>query len=226
MRILVTGASRGLGREFVRQYAAAGHQVFAASRSVSADIAGSIPVQMEVTDPDSIAAAFDVVRRHTRSLDLLINNAGIYSGAGGRRSQEMGELTADDGLLVFRTNSLGPILTAQQFLPLLRKGEKSKLISLSSSYGSISGNSGQFPYHYSSSKAALNQYMRSFAFDKKTKGIISVVISPGWVQTDMGGATADITPEKSVDGMIRLISLLKAKDNGTFVDYRGIPLSW
>jgi len=176
---------------------------------------------MDVVNPASIAAARDVVKRHAPALDLLINNAGVYSGAGGRKTQEMGDLTLEDGLVVFQTNSIGPILIAQHFLPLLLQGENPKLVSISSGYGSVSCNNGRFPYHYGASKAALNHYMRSFAFDSQTKGMITVVLSPGWVRTNMGGPSAALTPEKSVDGMIRVIEQLRPKDNGCFFDYRG-----
>jgi NAD(P)-dependent dehydrogenase (short-subunit alcohol dehydrogenase family) len=226
MRVLITGAGRGLGFEFARQYFEAGHQVFATARGTPPRLPGVVPIQLDTTDPQSIEEAYQAVRRETGALDLLINNAAVYSGAGERKTQPLGELTLDDGLLVYRTNSLGPLLIAQRFLPLLLKGKNPKLIGITSGYGSISCNSGRFPYHYGASKAALNHYMRSFAFDPKTKGLITVVLSPGWVQTAMGGLEASLSPEESVRGMMLVIDRLKLKANGGFFDYRGQPQSW
>ena len=226
MRVLITGAGRGLGFEFARQYSKAGHRVFAATRGAPPRLPGIVPVPLDTTDPASIEGAYQTVSRETPALDLLINNAAVYSGVGGRRTQPSGALTLDDGLMVYRTNSLGPLLIAQRFLPVLLKGENPKLISLTSGYGSVSCNSGHFPYHYGASKAALNHYMRSFAFDPKSKGLITVVLSPGWVRTDMGGPEASLSPEESVRNMVLVIERLKAKANGAFLDYRGQPQSW
>ena len=237
--ILITGASRGLGLEFVRQYLSRGERVFAASRqpdrakeltAIKNDRLTLVPLDVE--DPSSIKAAHAIVAKATPSLDLLINNAGVYAGSGNavgkanRDPESLGELTMEDALRVFRTNSAGPVLVAQAFIDLLRKSSEPKIVSVTSGYGSVSGNDGSFPYHYAASKAALNMYMRSLAGDVGKFGGVVAVINPGWVRTDMGGPDATLSVEETVGGMIKTIDALAADDNGSFVDYRGKRVAW
>ncbi len=237
--ILITGAGRGLGLEFVRQYLTRGERVFAAVRQP--DRAKELSatknermtlVPLDVEDPASIKAAHAIVAKATPSLDLLINNAGVYAGSGNavgktnRDPESLGELTMEDAVRVFRTNSAGPVLVAQAFLDLLKKSPQAKIVSVTSGYGSVSGNDGSFPYHYAASKAALNMYMRSLAGDARQFGGVVAVINPGWVRTDMGGPEATLSPEESVSGMIKTIDALGADDNGSFVDYRGKRVAW
>jgi NAD(P)-dependent dehydrogenase (short-subunit alcohol dehydrogenase family) len=127
---------------------------------------------------------------------------------------------------VLRVNAVGPLLVAQQCLALLRAGHHAKIISLSSGYGSVSSNSGGFPYYYSASKAALNMFMRSLAADAKRWGITTVLLDPGWVRTDMGGPGAPITPEEAVRRMIRLIDSLTLRQNGRFLNWQGHEQDW
>lgn len=239
MNVLITGASRGLGLEFVRQYLSRGERVFAATRkpeeatglaALKSDRLTLVPLDVE--DAASIRAAHDLVRGHVDALHLLINNAGVYAGRGNavgktnQSAEKLGELTMDDALHVFRTNSIGPVLVAQAFWDLLRASQRPKIVSVTSGYGSVSGNSGGFPYHYSASKAALNMYMRSLAGDAKSIGGVVAVVDPGWVRTDMGGAGATLSPEESVGGLVRVIDALAATDNGSFIDYRGKHVAW
>ena len=228
MRILVTGANRGLGLEFARQFSARGDRVFSASRSGdSVNLPGVIPVQLDVTDERSIEEAHREVSRETDALDLVINNAGIYSTVGGRFTGEtFGALTAEEAVAVFRVNSIGPMLVAQRFSDLLSRGENPKLANISSGYGSVSRNDGHFPHHYSASKAALNQYMRSFAQDAAPPGITVLILSPGWVRTDMGGANATLSPEESVAGMIRIIDSATREQSSSWFNYDGEPVAW
>src|SRR5579884_3496972 len=228
MRILVTGANRGLGLEFVRQFSARGDRVFAASRrGKPIDLRDVTPIALDVADEESIEQAHRTVSEATDGLDLLINNAGIYSTVGGRWTGEsFGTLSAKEALAVLRVNSVGPILIAQRFSDLLSRGVNAKVASISSGYGSVSRNDGHFPYHYSASKAALNQYMRSFARDARPLGITVLILSPGWVRTDMGGPNATLAPEQSVAGMIRIIDRITPEETSSWFNYDGRPVTW
>lgn len=238
--ILITGANRGLGLEFTRQLLERGGQVFAACRRP--DSAHELQelkeshgdrlqiLQLDVTDPDSIGRSEQRVRSEAVSLELLINNAGIYMARphapGEQPAEGPGAFGFDEALTVLRTNAVAPLIIAQQYLGLLRKGNRPKVVSISSGYGSVSENTGGFPYYYSASKAALNQYMRSLAADLKSKGITTVLLNPGWVSTDMGGPQASITPRTSVKGMLRVIDALKLQDSGRFLNWQGADESW
>ena len=228
MRILVTGANRGLGLEFVRQFSARGDRVFAASRGgMPIELQGVTPVRLDVADEGSIQRAHQAVSEDTDALDLLINNAGIYSTVGGRWTGEsFGTLSAEEAVTVLRVNSIGPILIAQRFSDLLSRGVNPKVANISSGYGSVSRNDGHFPYHYSASKAALNQYMRSFARDARPLGIAVLILSPGWVRTDMGGKNATLSPEESVAGMIRIIDRVTLEQTSCWFNYDGQPVAW
>jgi len=228
MRILVTGANRGLGLEFVRQFSARGDRVFAASRgSMPIELQGVMPVALDVADDGSIERAHQTVSEQTDALDLLINNAGIYSTVGGRWTGEtFGTLSAEEAVTVLRVNSIGPILIAQRFSDLLSRGVNPKVANISSGYGSVSRNDGHFPYHYSASKAALNQYMRSFARDAKPLGIAVLILSPGWVRTDMGGKNATLSPEESVAAMIRIMDRVTLEQTSCWFNYDGQPVAW
>ncbi len=236
LRILITGASRGLGLEFTRRYLERGERVFAtcrrpdSARGLHALRAGhrerlSI-VPLDVSDADSIRAAHRTVRRQTDGLDVLINNAGIYSARGSADPAErLGRLRFDDALLLLRANAVGPLIVAQQFLDLLEAGRSPRIVSVSSEYGSVSENTG-FPYYYAASKAALNTLMRSLAAEARRHRITTVLLDPGWVSTDMGGPEAPVTPAQSVAAMIRVIDGLTARHNGGFFTREGREAPW
>jgi NAD(P)-dependent dehydrogenase (short-subunit alcohol dehydrogenase family) len=239
-RILITGANRGLGLEFTRQFLVRGEQVFAACRHADSAVElyrlkESHPdslfiVEMDVSNPEAISRSEQLVRSHAEGLELLINNAGVYMArsheAGEQPSERPGTLAFEEALSVLRTNAVAPLIIAQQYLDLLLKGSNPKIVSISSGYGSVSENTGGFPYYYSASKAALNQYMRSLAADLKSSGITTVLLNPGWVSTDMGGPQASLSPRKSVSGMIRVIDALKPMDTGRFLSWQGGDEPW
>jgi NAD(P)-dependent dehydrogenase (short-subunit alcohol dehydrogenase family) len=225
-----------LGLEFTRQYLERGEHVFAGSRKPAAPSLHALQarypqhlsvVALDVADADAIQTSHRAVQSQTDCLDVLINNAGIYSSGGsGEPPERLGELSFEDALMVLRVNAVGPLLVAQQCLDLLRAGHNAKIISISSGYGSVSGNSGGFPYYYSASKAALNMFMRSLAADAKRWGITTVLLDPGWVRTDMGGPGAPVTPEEAVRRMIRLIDSLTLRQNGRFLTWKGDEQDW
>jgi NAD(P)-dependent dehydrogenase (short-subunit alcohol dehydrogenase family) len=236
-RVMITGANRGLGLEFTRQYLERGAHVFAGCRQPAAAISlhtlqARHPqrlsiVPLDVADAGVIERAYDVVHSQTESIDILINNAGIYSSHGSDEPLErLGRLSFEDALTVLRVNAVAPLLVAQRFLGLLRASHGAKLINISSGYGSVSANTGGFPYYYSASKAALNMFMRSLAADAKRWGIITVLLDPGWVRTDMGGPGASLAPTEAVDAMLRVIDSLTPQRNGRFLTWQGDEQDW
>ena len=235
--VLITGTNRGLGLEFTRQYLERGAQVFAGCRQPAAarslrTLQAKYPqrlsiMALDVGDADTIRAAHDTVHSQTERIDILVNNAGIYSSHGSDEPLErLGKLSFEDALTVLRINAVAPLLVAQQFLGLLRAARGAKLINISSGYGSVSANTGGFPYYYSASKAALNMFMRTLAADAKRWGITTVLLDPGWVSTDMGGPGAPVAPEQAVGAMLRLIDALTPRHNGRFLTWRGDEQDW
>ncbi|MBF9142206.1 SDR family oxidoreductase [Hymenobacter properus] len=237
MRVFITGANRGLGLELTRQYLERGDQVFAASRQPTqatelqqlkqqyADRLVLLP--LDVASADSIAAAVQAVQANTDALDVLINNAGVYPHAGsGDAHQRLGQLTHDDAIETLQVNAVGPLLVAQALLPLLRAGQRGRILSISSGQGSLTWKATGDPYHYSASKAALNMYMRSLAAEVGHMGLISVLVDPGWMRTDMGGDHATQEPADSARGIIRLAEQLHADENGSFLTWQGQHVPW
>lgn len=228
MNTVVTGASRGIGLEFARQLLMRGDAVHAAVRSPR----GAPGLQrLRESHPDALHIhACDVsddrsVRAFASSLggepvDVLINNAGV---SGKYRSLE--ELDADDVLQTFRTNALGAVLVTRALLPMLRQSKIPKVIHITSRMGAIAEASGG-AYAYRMSKAALNMAAKNMAEDLRADRIISVAVSPGWVQTDMGGRSAPTPVEDSVRGMLQVIDGLSLEQSGTFLDFRGQRLPW
>jgi NAD(P)-dependent dehydrogenase (short-subunit alcohol dehydrogenase family) len=237
LRVLVTGANRGLGFEFARRYVERGDRVFAACRRPDATerlgaLHASSPreltlVSLDVTDRESIRQAHRRVRDETDALDVLINNAGIYSVRGSAEPTErLGALDFEDALTVLRANAVGPLIVAQEFLDLLRAGRRPRIASISSEFGSLTANTGGVPYYYGASKAALNMVMRSLAADARQSGITTVLLDPGWVSTDMGGPAAPTAPEVAVAGLIRVIDDLTPEHNARFITWEGREQAW
>ncbi len=235
--VLITGTNRGLGLEFTRQYLERGAQVFAGCRQpVTATSLRTLQAKypqrlsimaLDVGDAEAIRAAHDTVYSQTGKIDILVNNAGIYSSHGSDEPVErLGNLSFENALTVLRINAVAPLLVAQQFLGLLRAARNAKLINISSGYGSVSGNTGGFPYYYSASKAALNMFMRTLAADVKRWGITTVSLDPGWVSTDMGGPGAPLAPAQAVGAMLRLIDALTPRHNGRFLTWQGNEQDW
>jgi NAD(P)-dependent dehydrogenase (short-subunit alcohol dehydrogenase family) len=225
-RCLITGANRGLGLEFTRQYAAEGWHVIATCRQPQSAVAlaavpGNVRVEaLDVTDFAAIAALADHLGGEP--IDLLINNAGVYGPSQVRYDQIDPAVWAD----VLAVNAIAPLVVSAAFVPAVTKGAHRKIVSLTSLMGSIADNSSGGAYYYRSSKAALNAAMRSLAIDLKGQGIIVAVLHPGWVRTDMGGAKAPLDVETSVQGMRRVIANLTPADSGRFFNHDGRELPW
>ena len=228
MKILITGANRGLGLEFCRQYLQAGHYVVACCRSpVEADTLTSLAreypslLRIEQLDIRLEQEHLELVKRlDNLRLDLVINNAGVY----GSRVQHLETLNPEEWAEVLLVNAISPLLLSKNLLPTLN--QSAKIVFLSSKMGSIADNQSGGCYLYRSSKAALNAGAVSLAIDLKPKGIAVALLHPGWVQTDMGGANALISPEQSVQGLIAVIHSLDSDDSGEFINYDGQPIPW
>jgi NAD(P)-dependent dehydrogenase (short-subunit alcohol dehydrogenase family) len=223
--IVITGASRGLGLEFVRQYAADGDRVIAACRHPESAIAlkaikGDIRlVPLDIADAGSIQAVADLIGNE--SIDILINNAGVYG-----KVQTLGKMDYAGWEDVFRINAIGPMHLTDTLLPRIAASKRKLVIGITSLMGSISDNSSGGYYAYRSSKAGLNAVFKSLSIDLKPSGVTAVVLHPGWVKTDMGGSNAPLEPKESVSGMRAVIAKLDTKDSGRFFDYRGKELPW
>lgn len=230
--VLVTGANRGLGLEFTRKYLQRGWRVYASARDPKkADELNHLVegrserlhvLPLDVRSEDAIRAAARTVATSTNALDLLINNAGVYL----RESERLGHLNFDDAGDVLRTNAIAPLIITQALLSLLKRGRDVKVVAITSGYGFVSANTGDFPYYYSASKAALNMYMRSLAGDLRQFGITVAVLNPGWVSTDMGGPHAPVSPQQSVTGMTRVIDALTIDQTGLAFNWRGETQAW
>lgn len=224
--VLITGASRGLGLEFARQYAADGWTVLASLRDPAAAerliaLDGDItPIELDVADPASVGILGE--RLHDLPLDHLVCNAGIY----GPRQQAFGSLDYTVWQQVMLTNALAPIRVAEAFLPAVEAGEGKKIVAVTSKMGSIADNGSGSQYYYRSSKAALNAAMKSLAIDLAPRGIAAAVLHPGWVRTDMGGPGGLIDVEESVRGMRRVIDGLTTETTGRFYNYDGREIAW
>lgn len=231
--ILITGAGRGLGLEITRQYLNRGDFIFACIRNIEKSIQLKILqdkytnqisiINMDVADPISIEKSYNEIQKQTNKLDLLINNAGINKT---ESAQILGQLDLKQMLAMFQVNSIAPILIAQRFIELLKAGDTPRIINISSERGSITAQKKGGNYGYTASKAALNMFMRTLAFDVMSFGIICIVIDPGWVQTDMGGYKAPLTPEQSVQGLLKVIDNLTEKKTGQFLTWDGNELPW
>lgn len=221
--VLITGASRGLGRELARQYAAAGWQVIACSRA-GAPVAddGIRPEALDVADPESIA---DLARRLDGvAVDVLINNAGIRGDTGGLQTLE-----PSDFLDVMRINTLGPLLVTRALLPNLLAGKRRIVANISSRAGSIAEGTlddDDGDYAYRCSKAALNMATVKLAQDLRADGIAVLSLHPGWVKTDMGGDEAVIAAEDSAAGLRAIIDAATQADSGSFRAFDGRTVSW
>ena len=227
--IMITGASRGIGLEMVKQFAAAGWQVLAACRNP--DKAGDLKKLQKSANGKITAHALEVTDQagikklakdlKGQSIDVLVNNAGVNGNGAG----DFGKTDSDAWLKTMATNVIAPMHMAEAFADNLAKSEKKALVTVSSRMGSITENAGGY-YAYRSSKAAMNCVAKGLSNDLKDRGITVVVVHPGWVRTDMGGASAPLSPEESVSGLRKVIEGLRPADNGKFINYDGTVIPW
>ena len=225
--VFITGANRGLGLEMARQYVADGWRVLAGCRQPDKAEAlralgdGGVEIHgLDVSDHGQVDALAG--RLSGTAIDLLINNAGVL---GGHDHQDFGDIDYDIWEDVLRVNLLAPVKVAEAFADHVAASDRKTMAFLSSQLASIANAGGGY-FIYGTSKAALNMAVKSMAIALKPRGIAVVATHPGWVQTDMGGAEADITPATSVTGLRRVFDSVGPADSGRFVQYDGVELPW
>lgn len=229
--VLITGANRGIGLEFARQYAADGWQVVACCRQ---------PQQAEALNrlADQYKDRFSIHRLDVRELaetdqlshklqdlpiDILINNAGVYPHA---QNGEFGRISYDDWMEAFRVNTFAPLKMVEALIEQIACSQLKIVATITSKMGSIADNQRGGSYIYRSSKAAVNTVVKSLAIDLQPRGIIAVLLHPGWVQTDMGGRGALISTKQSVTGMKSILGRVTHSDTGKFIAYDGQHIPW
>ena len=221
MKVLIVGASRGLGLEFVRQYRSAGAAVTATARDAEGlarlQAMGAKAVCLDVAVVASASGLAWLI--DGEAFDVVIYNAGAY----GPRSSGMQAPTADEFDAVMHTNVLGAMRVLPQLAGVLAPG--AKLAMLSSKMGSMGQRESPSGWLYRASKAALNSVLKDASLVLRGQAIC-VAVHPGWVKTDMGGAGADLTPERSVADLLKLIKALRPSDNGQFFNHDGSLISW
>ena len=221
--IMITGASRGLGLEFARQFYSEECRVIATCRNPKKanelNSIGDIDVHsLDVTDDKSVANLADKLRGE--NIDILINNAGVIGQRDG-----FGRLDYDIWAETMDTNVFGPMRVAEAFRDNVMNSEKKQMIFITSRMGSIA-EAVPNAYVYRSSKAALNMAVKCLSAELGEQGLIAVLFHPGHVQTDMGGQAAPVTPQKSIEGMKDQIVALTRDDNGRFLSYDGHQIPW
>ena len=213
-KVLVTGASRGIGREMAAQMVARGDEVLAATRGEGRAPGGATPISLDVTDPGSIDAL--TARLADDALDLLVCNAGALRGRGGLDDPDY---TFDAFSEVLAVNVTGVFMTIRAALPAIRRA-KGKIAVISSQMGSSERAKGN-AYLYRASKAAATNLAVALSKELAADGVAVGAYHPGWVRTDMGGQTADISAEESAAGLIERFGELDLATTGCFRFYSG-----
>lgn len=231
---LITGAGRGLGRSLSLAAANAGYKVYAGVRSASAGeelarINNVHPVTLEVTSNKQRDECLQTIATQSGTLDLLIHNAGVNSSSdsfGPPQTQvRFGSLTEEALAGTARINAIAPLLLTQEAAPLLAPG--SRIVAISSWFASIEeSGTRDFNFGYTGSKALLNAYFRLAANALRPHGVITLIVNPGWMRTDMGGQRATRSPDESAADILRLAEAADEKMNGAFVDCDGARHPW
>lgn len=226
--VLITGANRGLGLEFSRQYAQAGWDVIACCRNPEKATAlaqmashdnGIRIVQLDVQNHQQIEAL--AIELKGTAIDVLISNAGIYGDRHG-----FGAIDYQQWHTVRQVNVFAALKLAEVFASNLALSEQGVFVALSSLMGSITDNTSGGSYLYRSSKAALNAAMKSLAFDFRQQGTGVIIFHPGWVRTDMGGPNGLIDVDESIAGMCEQIEKFSISQTGCFINYKGAAMPW
>ena len=232
-KVLITGASRGLGLCLAVRYLEVGGTVFACARdSASKPLAELkekyggflIPVKMDVTSTEAVNQAAEIVARCTDKLDLIVNNAGIHSDTSFNAIEST---DLDDCVTVYDVNAVGPLRVVKSFLPLIAKSEKGLIVNISSESGSISTAVRTKEFDYCMSKAALNMGTKLLHNYLKDKGVNIVTVHPGWMRTDMGGPNADLDPYENAVQLVELFNKIRDDTDGpVFIDNKGREYPW
>ena len=234
--VLITGASRGLGLEFCRQYLAKSWRVIAVARNISpalAELKSTYPgaletFEVDLTDDRSLAALAGTLDQ--RVIDVLINNAGTMGRTNfadsGLQSGAFGGFDRSEWHEIYDINVCTPMHLAELLIDNVAASQNGRIVTLSSMLGSMTLNRVGGIYAYRASKAAVNAIMKSMAIDLGQKGIIAASLHPGFVQTDMSGPNAAIKPEDSVSGMIAVLDSLTEDQAGALIGWNGEVMPW
>ncbi len=230
-RCLVTGADRGLGLAFVTQLLERGAHVLACCRDPAhADVLAALQSAhgerlvihaLDVADPRAIEALPQAAARHLQRIDLLINNAGVLVSG-----ERFGNVKAESLAMSFAVNASAPLLITQALAPLLARGNKPRVLCISTQLASIAQASSFRTLSYAMSKAALNMAVKRLAAELSPRGIVVLTAHPGWVKTAMGGKGATLAPADSARALLDLIEHAGIDDSGKFLAYDGAPLPW
>ncbi len=228
--VLITGANRGLGLEFSRQFADKEWSVIACCRNPSkADELNKLTNRFSSLTTEALdVAKFEHIdslskKLADKNIDILINNAGVYDD---RRGNDFGQLEYQAWTNSLLVNTQAPIKMAEAFFQHIKRSDKKLIVNISSLMGSIADNGSGGSIFYRSSKAALNAAMKSLAIDLKDQGVGVIIFHPGWVRTDMGGPNGLIDSKTSVTGMCEQMERFTLAQTGKFVKYDGNLMPW
>ena len=231
-RVLITGGNRGLGLALATQLLAEGNRVFVTCRATADQTALQALVgrygealsilPLDVQKTAGMAEVVSAVLAHTNALDWLINNAGVMS------NDSLATVQEADLHQAFAINAIAPLLLTQALLPLLQEGTNPLVLNISSSFGSIGRKQAGMPlrYSYSMSKAALNMFTKTAANELRPLGIAVFAVHPGWVQTDMGGPSARLTPTEAAQTLLHTVNQLTLAESGHYLTENGQPIEW
>lgn len=224
--ILITGANRGLGLALARELLHQGHHVVAAAREPQnseelkqlemVHTTAFTVAKMDVTSDDSVRGIADSLSREIGSLDVLVNNAAVFPEEGDESIRDIDLQYFRDA---FETNVVGVVRVTRAFLPLLEQSPHPRVVNISSGASSISQKDDAGYFAYATSKAALNMVTRAMAAELKK--ICIVAVTPGWVQTDMGGPNAPLTPAQSAGAIAKTITGLTLAQSSRFLERTG-----
>lgn len=226
--LFITGANRGIGLEFAKQYAQQGWRVIATCRQpdeaenlkkLQQEFALEI-LALDVTNEQQIAAIKQTLKN--TAIDVLLLNAGIY----GPVNAFLGNIHKQDLQELFLINTIAPLLLIQALAENVLVSQQKIVVAISSGYGSIGETRESGHYPYAISKAGLNMAIKTAAIELAAKSGIAVTLSPGWVRTDMGGPNAALSVAESVAHLSTIINKLTLADSGKFFSYTGREISW
>lgn len=231
-RILITGASRGLGFFFAQKYLEEGDIVFAGVRDLQSPNITTlkerypntlIPVELEVKSTESINKAVEIVKTYTDRVDMIINNAAVHSESS---FEILEKADIDEGLEVYDINGLGPIRVVKAFVDLVRKSLQGKIINISSESGSLTTCNREKEFDYCMSKAALNMGTKLLANYLRKDSILVLSVHPGWMRTDMGGKNAHLDPYETACKLVELLDGINDINGPIFIDNTGKEYPW
>ena len=231
MTVFITGTDKGLGRALLNTFLVHGYHVFAGrfdsntsyseSRAMGGDSMAIIP--LDVTSPDSVHQAKEIVVSQTDALDIIINNAGIIHM---HHDQPLEQINIEEIPAIMDVNAYGPLRVTQAFLPLLRNGSGKLLVNISSEAARLEECKYSDRIGYCMSKASVNIQSKVLQNYLAPEGIKVLAVHPGWMQTDMGGPEADVPPIESARGVYELSRQTWEIDGPIFVNYVGKPMKW